>query len=94
MQSFANAAPRHGADIRTGVEVLRIVTEGERVTGVETSEGVVGADVVVVAAGIYSPLLLQPLGYDLPLDIRHVPAIQTVPAPPMLDQVLGVAAGT
>ncbi|MCC6704053.1 MAG: FAD-binding oxidoreductase [Thermomicrobiales bacterium] len=94
VQAFANAAIRQGAYIRTGVEVLRIVTEGERVTGVETADGVVGADVVVVAAGIYSPLLLKPLGYDLPLDIRHVPAIQTVPAPPMLDQVLGVAAGT
>lgn len=94
VQAFANAAIRHGADIRTGVEVLSISTTGGRVTGVVTSDGEVGADVVIVAAGIYSPKLLGPLGLDLPLNISHVPAVQTIPAPPMLDQVLGVADGT
>ena len=94
VQAFANAARRAGADIRTGVEVLSISTQGGKVTGVETTDGTVPADVVVVAAGIYSPKLLGPLGFELPLKIGHVPAVQTVPAPRILDQVLGVAAGT
>jgi sarcosine oxidase subunit beta len=94
VQAFANAAIRHGADIRTGVEVLSITTTGGRVTGVTTTAGEIGADTVIVAAGIYSPKLLGPLGYDLPLNIAHVPAVQTVPAPPILEQVLGVADGT
>jgi sarcosine oxidase subunit beta len=61
---------------------------------VTTTAGEIGADTVIVAAGIYSPKLLGPLGYDLPLNIAHVPAVQTVPAPPILEQVLGVADGT
>lgn len=91
--AFAEAAKRHGAEIRTGVDVTGITTSGGKVTGVETSEGQIGADVVIVAAGIYTPRLLDPLGLNLPLSLRHVPAVQTVPAPPMLDQVIGIASG-
>ena len=91
--AFAAAAKRHGADIRTGIDVTGIPTVSGKVTGVETSEGPIGADVVIVAAGIYTPRLLDPLGLKLPLNLRHVPAVQTVPAPPMLDQVIGIASG-
>jgi sarcosine oxidase subunit beta len=94
VQALASAARRHGAEIRTGVHVQSVVVASGRVTGVETSNGIVPADAVVVAAGIYSPRLLKPLGFELPLKIGHVPAVQTVPVAPMLDQVLGVAAGT
>jgi sarcosine oxidase subunit beta len=91
--AFAAAAKRHGASIRTGVEVTGITTAGGKVTGVETNEGPVGADVVIVAAGIYTPRLLAPLGLELPMRVNHVPAVQTVPVPRMLDQVLGIASG-
>ncbi len=91
--AFAAAAKRHGATIRTGVEVIGITTQGGKVTGVETTEGPIGADRVIVAAGIYTPHLLEPLGLKLPLRVTHVPAVQTVPAPPMLDQVIGIASG-
>lgn len=93
VQAFAAAAVRHGAVVRTGIEVSGIATAGGTVTGVETSGGFVGADVVIVAAGIYTPRLLKPLGLDLPMHVRHVPVVQTVPAPPMLDQVIGIASG-
>lgn len=91
--AFAAAAKRYGATIRTGVEVTGIATAGGKVTGVETTDGPVGADIVIVAAGIYTPQLLAPLGLTLPLRINHVPAVQTVPVPPMLDQVIGIASG-
>lgn len=93
VHAFAAAAIRHGADIRTGVEVSRIVTAGGKVVGVETSAGPIPADRLIVAAGIYTPRLLQPLGLDLPLELRQVPAVQTVPVEPMLDQVIGIASG-
>ena len=48
---------------------------------------------MILAAGIYTPHLLEPLGLNLPLRVTHVPAVQTVPAPPMLDQVIGIASG-
>lgn len=91
--AFAEAARRHGANIRTGVEVTGIAATNGKVTGVDTTEGPVSADIVIVAAGVYTPWLLKPLGLDLPLRINHVPVVQTVPAPPMLDQVLGIASG-
>src|SRR4051812_39332247 len=60
--AFASAAKRHGATIRTGVDVIGIATSGGKVTGVETSDGPIEADRVIVAAGIYTPYLLEPLG--------------------------------
>lgn len=90
--AFAAAATRHGATIRTGVTVEVIDTAGGRVHGVRTSEGAIPADAVVVVAGVWTGRLLAPLGLDLPLAIRQVAVIQTVPLPPLLDQVLGTAA--
>lgn len=93
VMAFAAAAERHGAVIRTGITVTSIATKAGKVTGVETSEGSISADIVIVAAGIYTPRLLAPLGLSLPLDIRHVPAVQSVPVAPLLAPVLGVASG-
>ncbi len=91
--AFADAARRAGADLRTGVEVTAIRSAGSRVTGVMTSEGAIACERIVLAAGVYTPYLLDPLGIRLPLSVVHVPAVQTVPLPPMLGQVLGVASG-
>ena len=47
-QSMKRSAEANGVSIRTGVEVSRILTEGERAVGVELSDGeVVHADLVV-----------------------------------------------
>jgi sarcosine oxidase subunit beta len=93
VQAYASAAERLGARILTGTEVIRLVTAGDRVTGVETAAGILHADQVIVAAGIYTPRLLAPLGLDLPLNIVLCPVVQTEVAAPSLTQVLGVASG-
>lgn len=54
-------------DFRYATTVERIMTEGGRVTGVQTDRGAVAADAVVVALGSYSPRLLRPLGLRLPV---------------------------
>jgi sarcosine oxidase subunit beta len=89
--AFAHDARRHGAEIREGVYALSIRVGGSRVTGIETSDGFIAADRVVVAAGIHTPALLAPLGLDLPLSVKVVHAVQTGPLPPTLAQVFGVA---
>jgi sarcosine oxidase subunit beta len=94
VQAFARAAQRHGGDVRTGVEVLRLLVEGDRVSGVETPDGRLAAETVIVAAGIDTPRLLSPLGLDLPLEVVLCPVVQTEVAPPSLRPVLGVADGT
>lgn len=93
VRAFADAAARAGADIRTNTPVRALRAEGSRVTGVETASDTLEAGAVIVAAGIYTPRLLAPLGLEIPMDITLVPAIQTVPLPPTLGPVLGQAGG-
>jgi 4-methylaminobutanoate oxidase (formaldehyde-forming) len=64
-QAYATAARRAGAKIAEGTDALAIATDGGRVTGVETREGFLPADLVVVAAGLWSRALFQPLGVHL-----------------------------
>ena len=63
--AYAAAARRSGAVIRENVAAESVATAGGRVTGVATSLGFVPADRVVVAAGLWSRPLLQPLGIAL-----------------------------
>jgi glycine oxidase len=51
------AARRAGVEVRTGVEVRGLRTQGEAVVGVETSDGPVSAELVVLAAGAWSSLV-------------------------------------
>jgi sarcosine oxidase, subunit beta len=65
--AFAAAARRLGATIETDCEVLRIVTDGGRVAGVETSRGRVAAPVVVAVPGAWAGRLFDQLGLDFGL---------------------------
>ena len=65
--AFAAAARRLGVTIETGCEALRIVTEGGRVAGVETSGGRISTPVVVAVPGAWAGRLLDPLGLDFGL---------------------------
>ncbi len=56
-----------GVSIHEGTEVFSIITDEERVIGVETSRGGLDADAVVVAAAEETNSLLEPLGINLPV---------------------------
>jgi sarcosine oxidase subunit beta len=69
---FAEAARRHGAELRIGTKVERILAGPEGVASVETSEGIMASRTVIVAAGYRSRELVAPLGVDLPMTpVRH-----------------------
>ncbi|HEV2108275.1 MAG TPA: FAD-binding oxidoreductase [Thermomicrobiales bacterium] len=91
VRAFAAAAECHGATIRTGTNVEGVVVESGRVRGVRTGDETIAADSVILAAGVYTDRLLASLGIDLPLTIRHVSVVQSVPLPPLLGPVLGTA---
>ena len=74
-QCFARRARELGATVREGVAVTRIVTAGERVAGVETTEGVIEAGTVIVAANVWSRALLEPLRIMLPLVATRHPMV-------------------
>jgi sarcosine oxidase subunit beta len=93
VNAFGRAAIEEGVTIRTNTEVIEIVAEGGRVQGVRTSDDVIAADAVVVAAGVFSDRLVRPFGIDIPITITQAIIAQTAPAPPLLTQVLGVANG-
>jgi len=92
--AFAEAARNRGATIETGVEVLRVLTEGSRVIGVETSAGRIEAPTVVIVAGAWSSTLLAPLGLDyglsphrIQVSIFHWPAGFTQRHPAVIDAI-------
>lgn len=64
---FARAAMDRGVRFLLDTTVTRILTEGNRVAGVETTAGTISAPTVVVAAGAWANQLFTPLGIDLGL---------------------------
>ena len=64
--AYARAARLRGATIDLGVSVDRILTNSDRVAGVMTNAGRIEAPIVVVAAGVWSNMLMAPLGAPLP----------------------------
>jgi D-hydroxyproline dehydrogenase subunit beta len=69
-RGLAGEAERLGATVATGVEVASIALRGGRVAGLETANGPLGADAVVLAAGAWSCALAGTAGLDLPLEPR------------------------
>jgi glycine/D-amino acid oxidase-like deaminating enzyme len=70
--AFAEAATHRGAAIETGVEVLRVLTQGSRVVGVETTAGRIESPRVVIVAGAWALPLLAPLGLDYGLTPHRI----------------------
>jgi D-amino-acid dehydrogenase len=66
-QNLAKLAEGLGVTFNYGVSIERLVTEGDTMTGVMTSEGMVTADSFVLALGSYSPILLRDLGVKIPV---------------------------
>lgn len=52
----------HGTDFRLNATVNRIVTRGHKFEALETDQGDIAADAVVVSLGAWSSALLNPLG--------------------------------
>jgi glycine/D-amino acid oxidase-like deaminating enzyme len=60
-------AVERGAIIRHHLPARAVVEDRDRVVGVVTDDGRVDADEVVVAAGPWTPALLDPIGIPLPI---------------------------
>jgi sarcosine oxidase subunit beta len=78
---YATIARGAGAELRTGVDVRAILTDGARVTGVETREGPIWTEVVVDAAGPWAGLLAKTCGVLLPLEPVPRNVVVTGPFP-------------
>jgi sarcosine oxidase subunit beta len=63
--AFASRAVDLGARIRQGVPVRALLVAGDRVVGVDTGDGRVGADAVVLACGPWVDPLARTAGFEL-----------------------------
>jgi len=71
-QGFARAARARGARVMEDTEALAVLTEGDRVAGVETSRGIIRTSRVVNAAGLWGARVGAMIGVDIPISVcRH-----------------------
>lgn len=66
-QAYATGARSRGAKIFEHTKVTRLIKQGKRVTGVETSAGTIMADKTVICGGMWSRELGQQVGVQIPL---------------------------
>jgi D-amino-acid dehydrogenase len=64
---LAEMARARGAVFRFGTRIDALTTAAGLVSGARTENGIATADAYVCALGSYAPLLLKPLGIDLPV---------------------------
>jgi glycine/D-amino acid oxidase-like deaminating enzyme len=80
---FLESARRRGAIVRYGVKATRILERRGRVVGLETDDGSVATERVVVAAGVWSPHLLATAGLRVPIKPVMLSEGETAPLPPL-----------
>lgn len=68
---FDRAARRNGATVITGTGVTSIMVDDGAVVGVETEDGEIACERVVVAAGPWTPRLGETVGVDIPITVTR-----------------------
>jgi len=66
-QRLMTMAQEAGVRFIANTRIESVTTEGDRVTAVVTDSGTMTADAYVMALGSFSPLLLRPIGIDIPV---------------------------
>lgn len=66
-QNLAKMAEDLGVKFQYGVSIQRVLAEGDQITGVQTSNGLITGDRYVLALGSYSPIMLKELGIKIPV---------------------------
>jgi D-amino-acid dehydrogenase len=67
VKGLARVVADLGVAVRLSTDVLGFRTSGDRIIGIETTRGSLAADVVVLAAGAWSPELVRSLGLRMPI---------------------------
>ncbi len=92
---YARAADSQGVDIIQNCEVTGFLKEGERIVGVETSQGPIAAGRVAMVAAGHSGVLARQAGFRLPLVSYCLQGLVSEPIKPVLDTVvMAPAVGT
>jgi glycine/D-amino acid oxidase-like deaminating enzyme len=81
VDALARGARAEGATIREGVKVERLVFSEGRVVGVDSNDGRVAGDAIVVATGAWSTALLASADIVVPIGSERLQIISTAPQP-------------
>ena len=90
---FARSASARGIDIQQNCPVTNLKVEANRVVGVVTPQGDIGAEQVFISAAGASPKIAAMAGVQLPIEPINVQAFVTEPVKPVLDKVVNYNAG-
>jgi len=85
---YARAADMRGVDIIQNCEVTNILRNGNKVTGVETSHGVIKAPKVGMAVAGNSSVVAGLAGIRLPVETWPLQAFVSTPIKPVLDPIV------
>lgn len=85
---YARAADARGVDIIQNCEVTGIRRDGDKVTGVETSRGFIGAKKVALVTAGHSSVLAAMADIRLPLESHPLQALVSEPIKPVIDCVV------
>ncbi|HEX6657179.1 MAG TPA: FAD-binding oxidoreductase [Ilumatobacter sp.] len=86
--ALAAGARAEGVDVREGVAVTALVETGGSVVGVDTDQGRITADVVVIATGAWTRALLAEHGIEANIGIERLQVLATAPRPPDIRPVV------
>lgn len=86
--AYAEAAKRNGVTILKDTEALKIIYERNKITGVETSQGIIETDKVLNAAGGWAREIGKMAGLDLPVFSERHEILVTEPVNPILDPMV------
>ena len=73
--AFARRARTLGVEVREGVTVTNVLTQGDKVRGVSTTQGEIECPKVICAANIWSVALARAVGIELPLKAVRIPMV-------------------
>ena len=85
---FARSADAGGVDIIQNCEVKGILKTGDKITGVETTRGVIHAKKVGVAVAGHAGVVAKMAGMRLPIETQPLQAFASDPVKPILDIVV------
>ena len=89
--AYRSAAERLGVRFQTQTAVQGVNIHAGQFNSLETSAGTVYADRCILATGVQTNDLLQPLGLRLPIQWAVVSVMQSEPLPQLMSEVIGVA---
>lgn len=82
--AYADAAVSHGAKVRQYTEVTGLRLAAGKLVGVDTADGPVGCEQVVIATEPWSRPFLEPFGLHIPVTPQRGQIFVTEPLPPLL----------